>query len=432
MLRRIRKFITSYSFYQNSQYWDQDKIGAYQDEKLRNLICHAGRNVSYYRNLFKQINFDYENFRGRADLKRIPLLDKETIRTRQKELIADNAGQFGIVWESTSGSTGTPLHIIVDQDTQMNKLAALLRSYQWAGYSLRMRTFSLQSYYINNADYEFKPIINVLRFDSNKLKKESAIEVAEEVNRRKPKFFMGFPFDLLLFSRFAEEAGIKIDSPKSMVTYGETLSNEKRTALESAYSCEVFDYYCHHEAVVMIAECEHHQRHLVDDFAYHELVDENGEDAWGAGKGELVGTGYYNYAMPLIRYRTRDDIELGDQSESCVCGRAFPIIDKIHGKQCDYIETPDGRFLGAVMSHSIDRGKGVVMSQCIQDAIDHIDVNLVVDSSYNQGSQSALEEDLRKRLGQEMKINFYIVSQLEKRSGGKTPFILSKIGHQYS
>jgi hypothetical protein len=72
------------------------------------------------------------------------------------------------------------------------------------------------------------------------------------------------------------------------------------------------------------------------------------------------------------------------------------------------------------------------MSQCIQDAIDHIDVNLVVDETYTTESERHLERDLRKRLGDTMKIDFRIVPQLEKRPGGKTPFILSKIGHKYT
>ncbi len=431
MLSIAAKYLKSYLFYQKSQRWSRDRIEAHQDEMLKRLIRHAGKQVPYYRRLFRSVGFDPESFRGREDLTRIPLLDKETVRTRRDELIADNARSYGITWESTSGSTGTPLHLIVDRGAQAAKLAALLRSYQWAGYSLRKKTFSLQSYYIENADFEYKPVFNVLRFDSNKLKKDSALKVIAEVNRIKPKFFMGFPFDLLMFSRFALDEGIEIALPDAVVTYGETLSEHKREALKRAYKCGIFDFYSNHEANVMIAECEHHRLHLIDDFALHEVIEANSDNLANNGRGELIGTGLYNYAMPLIRYRTRDDIVLSDDGARCPCGRNFPVVEQIIGKQCDYIETPDGRLLGAVMSHSIDNGRGVVMSQCIQDALDHIDVNLVVDNQYNENSQQAIERDLRKRLGREMRIDFHIVPHLVKRDGGKTPFILSKIGRTY-
>jgi len=431
MLNLIPNLVKRYLFYRHSQNWSQERLEAYRDEMLGRLIRHAARHVPYYRNLFKEIGFDPDQFKGRMDMHKIPLLDKETVRTRREELIADNADKFGIVWESTSGSTGTPLHIIVDRAARSNKLVALIRSYQWAGYALGKKTFSMQSYYLKDDDFEYKKLFRVLRFDSNRFRKDSAIKVIEQINKFRPRFFMGFPFDLLMLSRFAAEAGLSISRPDSMVTYGETLSEHKRKSLEGAYGCRVFDYYSQHECTSMIAECEHHSLHLIDDFACHEVVDEGGKDASEEGFGELIGTGLYNYAMPLIRYRTRDDIVLDRENETCQCGRSFTVVKEIIGKQCDYIETPDGRLLGAVMSHAIDNAKGVVVSQCIQDALNHVCINLVIDNTYNEESEKALERDLRKRLGDEMEIDFCIVPELEKRPGGKTPFILSKIGHQY-
>lgn len=427
---KIAELINSYLFYKRSQNWNREQMEAYQNQKLQRLISHAAQHVPYYRNLFRKIGFNPSDFRGREDMRKIPLLDKETLRTRQTEFIAENAEQFGIHWESTSGSTGTPLHFAIDTSTQINKLTALLRSYHWAGYTFGKRTFSLQSYYIKNADYEFKRLFNVLRFDSNRLKKESALKVIHLINQFKPKFFMGFPFDLVMLSRFAEEEGIPIFHPDSMVTYGETLSQRKREIFETAYRCRVFDYYSQHECAVMISECENHRKHFIEDFVYHEVVDEDGNPL-NEGMGELVGTSLYNYAMPFIRYRTRDAVIINREKPPCQCGRPFDYVQEIIGKQCDYIETPDGRFLGAVMSHSIDNARGVIVSQCVQEALNNITVHLVVDSTYDHESQVALEAGLRKRLGDDIHIDFRIVSQLEKSRSGKTPFILSRIGHEY-
>ena len=418
------KVLKRFRFYKRSQFWTKAQIEKYQDEQLIKLIQHAGRHVPFYRKLFKEISFNIEKFRGREDMHKIPTLDKEIVRTCQKEFIADNAGKFGITWDSTSGSTGTPLHFILDDAVQANKIAALLRSYSWAGYKLGKKTFSLQSYYFQEHDFKFNRFYNILRFDSNKLKKESALKVIKEINRLKPKFFMGFPFDILMLSSFAEDEGLEINSPQSIVTYGETLSQKKREFLEKAYNCKVFDFYSLHECAAMISECEHGNLHLIEDFAYHETLEEN-------GVRRLIGTNLYNYAMPLIRYETKDNISLSEKQETCSCGRHFQIVKKIIGKQCDYIETPDGRFLGSVMSHSIDNAKGVVCSQCLQNVLDQIDINIVVDETYNEDSRIALEKGLRKRLGNKIKLIFKIVPQLGKSRSGKTPFIISKIGNKY-
>ncbi len=368
------KVLKRYRFYKRSQFRTKAQIEFYQDEQLKKLICHAGKNVPYYRKLFKEIGFNINEFRGHKDMYKIPTLDKEIVRTCKKEFLADNAEKFGITWDSTSGSTGTPLHFVLDNEVQANKIAALLRSYKWAGYKLGKKTFSLQSYYFQDHDYKYNRFYNILRCDSNKIKKSSAIKAIKEINRFKPEFFMGFPFDILMLSRFAEEEEIEIHSPRSIVTYGETLSRKKRGFLEKAYNCKVFDFFSLHECAAMISECEHGNLHLIEDFAFHEVLKE----------GKLVGTSFYNYAMPLIRYEIGDNIVLDDVSEKCECGRNFRMVKEIIGKQCDYIETPDGRFLGSVMSHSIDNAKGVICSQCIQNAIERIDINLVVDDSFDE------------------------------------------------
>ncbi|MBC8385841.1 MAG: phenylacetate--CoA ligase family protein [Candidatus Cloacimonetes bacterium] len=420
-----------YSFYLKSQYWTKEKLQYYQDKMLKKLIRHAGEHVPYYRKLFKEIGLDISSFQGRNDLFKIPILEKEAVRTRKDEFIADKAGKYGITRDSTSGSTGTPLHFILDNSVQANKIAALLRSYKWAGYSFGNKTFSVQSYYFKDHDFQYNKFYNILRFDSNRLRKVSALKVIKEINRFQPKFMMGFPFDILMISKFAGEERIKIHSPQAIVTYGETLSAAKRESLETAYKCKVYNFFSLHECTAMISECEHRNLHFMEDFAFHEIVDEKGNDSSKREFGELVGTSFYNYAMPLIRYKIGDIVQTEKSSKTCECKREFRVIKEISGKQCDFIQTPDGRFLGSVMSHSIDNANGVACSQIIQKSLEQIEVKLVIDKTFNKNSQIELEKGLRKRLGDRIKLEFHKVSQLEKKKSGKTPFIISRIGNKF-
>lgn len=416
-----------YNFYRKSQFRTREQIENFQDEKLKQLILHAGTYVPYYRELFKKIGLNIDKFRGRIDMKKIPYLDKQTVRTNIDELKADNSAKYGVTWDSTSGSTGTPLHFILDNSVQANKIAALLRSFFWANYKIGKRTLSVQSYYFPDSDYKFNPFYNILRFDSNRLSADSALQLVGEINRKKPKFFMGFPFDLVMIAKFAQEVGREIHSPDSIVTYGETLSDEKRKLLERSYRCKVFDFFSMHECSAMISECEHGNLHLIEDFAFHEITEGGSKD----GNGTLIGTSFYNYSMPLIRYKIGDTIIPDASDNACKCGRNFRTIKKILGKQCDHIETPDGRILGAVMSHSIDNAKGVICSQLIQKSINEIEVKIVTDNSYDSKSQQNLEKGLRKRVGKKIGLNFKQVSELEKSQSGKTPFIISGIGNKY-
>ena len=419
VLRQLR-------FYRNSQYRSRKWLRSYQNEQLIRLVHYATQYVPYYRNLFKEIGLDAASFRGIEDMHLVPLLDKETVRTRKEEFLSERAKRYGITWDSTSGSTGTPLHFAHSDAVQANKIAALLRSFGWAGYRPGMRTLSVQSYYFDDRDFSYNPLYNVIRFDSNRLRRYSAIMLATYIQHKPPRFIIGFPFDILMIGTYAHEAGLDMPSPRAIITYGEKLSQSRREKLEALYRCKVFDFHSMHECSAMISQCEQGSLHLVEDFAFMEVVDEYGNPAT---EGSLVGTSYYNYSMPLIRYNTRDLVTLSEGP--CPCGRPFRKVEEIHGKACDHIVTPDGRILGAVMSHSVDRAKGVIVSQCVQDAPDHITVRLVVDTDYDEASQTALEDGLRKRLGNEMRIDYEIVDELEKTQGGKTPFIKSIIGNQF-
>ena len=126
------KVFIRYFFYKNSQYWRKQKIEKFQDKQLIKLIKHASKNVPYYRQLFAEIKLNVDKFKGREDLHKIPILEKETIRKNKELFIADNAKKYGITWDSTSGSTGTPLHFVLSDAVQANKIAALLRSFNWA------------------------------------------------------------------------------------------------------------------------------------------------------------------------------------------------------------------------------------------------------------------------------------------------------------
>ncbi|MDD3050029.1 MAG: hypothetical protein PHR06_02675 [Candidatus Cloacimonetes bacterium] len=412
-------------FYRRNQFRTGKNIKDFQRMNLEKLINYTSIHVPYYKRIFSEVGLSHGSF-NINDFSRLPLLDKEIVRRNADELLSNCADKYGITKDSTSGSTGTPLHFILSDDVQANKIAALLRSFSWAGYHPGMRTLSVQSYYFPDVAFKFNPFYNVLRFDSNHLNKESCLELVKKINELKPKIFIGFPFDMVMIGKFAEEAKLFINSPRAIITYGETLSDEKRLFLERCFRTRVFNFHSMHECSAMISQCEKGSLHLIEDFAYMEILDDKGKPS---KEGNLVGTSFYNYSMPLIRYQVKDRVELSETR--CSCGRYFRVVKKILGKQCDYIETPDGRFLGAVMSHSIDNAKGVVVSQCIQERIDKITVNLVVDHNYNRESEKALEMGLRKRLGQDIKLEFRIVTQLEKSKSGKTPFIISRIGNEF-
>jgi phenylacetate-CoA ligase len=416
-------------FLLRSQRWDAEKTGRYADHRLRLLVRHAARHVPYYRELFRSIGLDPEGFRGRCDLHRIPFLEKDVLRTRADELVADNAERFQPIWHHTSGSTGTPVRFMVDRGVRIHDAAATLRAYLWAGFFPGRKVFSLKFYMLGWA-YRYSMAGRALNADTMQLGPETANDLWRELNRLKPGFFHGYPFALVTLAMLGRKAGTARHNPHTILSVAESLPPSVRRRLSELYGgARVFDIYSMTENCVMITECSAGTRHVLDDYAWHELVDADG-NPMDAGRGELVGTGYYNYAMPLIRYRTRDWAHWATDRGPCPCGRPSRSIGAIEGRKEDMVQTPDGRVIN-LFEDPFNLTRGVLAGQYIQDAPDHMTVNILPAPDFDPDSLKDMERDLVERVGEKMRITCRVVDELERRPGdsGKIPFVISRIGN---
>ncbi len=416
-------------FLLRSQRWNAETMGRYADRRLRLLVRHAARHVPYYRDLFRRTGLDPAAFRGRRDLHRIPLLEKDVLRTRADELIADNAARFKPIWHHTSGSTGTPVRFMVDRGGRVHDAAATLRAYLWAGFVPGRKVFSLK-FFMRGWAYRYSMAGRALNADTMQLGPETADALWGELNRLKPGFFHGYPFALVTLAVLGSKAGMVRHHPHTILSVAESLPPAVRRRLSELYGgARVFDIYSMTENCVMIAECSAGTRHVLDDYAWHELVDENG-DPVDSGRGEIVGTGYYNYAMPLIRYRTRDWAHWAREQGSCPCGRSLRAVGAIEGRKEDMVQTPDGRIIN-LFEDPFNVTRGVVAGQYIQDAPDHMTVNILPAPDFDPRSLESMERDLVMRVGEGMRITCKVVEALERRPGdsGKIPFVISRIGN---
>lgn len=428
LLRMLHRL---FFFHLGSQKWDRARLEAYQDRKLRDLINHAGKNVPYYRSLFEKVGLNPETFKGREDMRKIPILDKETFRTRTREFMADNAASFKPYWFQTSGSTGTRLKYVLDAESRAHDGAVALRSYAWAGFYPGMKLFSVKDH-LKKWEYKYSMLGRVLNFDMNCINQASAVDIWHKINRLKPDFFRSYPFTLMMLHRYGVKAGIRMHRPKKIITTGESMPAMLRKRLESCYQAEVFDYYGMSENTSMITECKLHTYHVIEDYAFHEFLDPAGKPV-SQGRSEIVATSFYNYAMPLIRYHTRDFAWLYPATRVCGCGCHFRGVEKIEGRKEDYIETPDGIRLNLIET-PLYKGRGIMIGQYVQDTPDHMYVNIVPGPDFEPDSLAAVEKDLRRLLGHRMAIDFHIVEELEHRGGktsAKVPFIYSKIGKSF-
>ena len=63
-----------------SQWLSPEELESLQFKKLKELLIHAGKNVEFYRQKFKEYNFDPNEIKSINDLKVLPVITKDDIR----------------------------------------------------------------------------------------------------------------------------------------------------------------------------------------------------------------------------------------------------------------------------------------------------------------------------------------------------------------
>jgi phenylacetate-CoA ligase len=326
-------------------------------------------------------------------------------------------------WRQTTGSTGTPLKLLIDRGGHVNKYAATLRAYQWAGYRPGKRALLLAEPDGLNRDFGYRLLSNSVFFDSRKVNMENVQRFYPLLKRFRPNYYIGYGRAFLHLYKLMNELKLEIPSPVSIVHYGENLMGNDRQKLEAVYRTKVFDFYSHREDIVMAADPEPGKKYLMEDFFYPEIIDHSGQ-VIEEGTGELIGTGFYNYAMPLIRYKTSDILTIRPHSDS---GRhQFKQVEKILGRMNDKIITPGGREF-YFMGHPLFDIPGLVAAQYIQHEIDRISIKIMTDDDFNMDSVTRLKKNFADYVDDQMVIDVEIVDKFEEQGSGKRPVIISRL-----
>ena len=99
-----------------SQWWDTAAIRTWQVAQLRKLLVHASESVPYYQALFRHHGFDPARFESLEQLEALPVLTRDTVRTRAQDLLSRRYTPRQLLEGHTSGTTGTPLTVHYDAD----------------------------------------------------------------------------------------------------------------------------------------------------------------------------------------------------------------------------------------------------------------------------------------------------------------------------
>ncbi|HEX9395336.1 MAG TPA: phenylacetate--CoA ligase family protein [Burkholderiales bacterium] len=418
-LREGRAFAAAAAEISGSQWWSADELFDFQMLQLRALLQTAGRDVPWYRERFRALGLNPASLALPRDLAKLPLLDKREVRAAGAELIS-TARRGPLFSGSTSGTTGSPLHLHQDLAAIARENAFIWRQLEWAGLHRGARRAWLRGDMIVPATQREPPYWrmdradNMLMLSSYHLSAASVPAYLAALERFDPVLIQAYPSSIGFLAAWMRDAGRRYRAPalRGIVTSSETLTAEARREIAAAFGCRVYDWYGQFERVAAIGTCEQGRLHLLTDYSYVELLPA------GEGLFELVGTGFGNLAQPLIRYRCGDLVRLAPPGERCACGRAFPLVEQVLGRVDDAVKLPDGRSVGR-LDHIFKGVNGILEAQLRQDRLDAVEILVVPAPDFNARERDTVLANARERLGEEVAIELRCVERIARGAQGK-------------
>jgi phenylacetate-CoA ligase len=425
MYRRLfysKTFLYWSAFLRESEFWDREKLEAFQIEELRRLLMHAADHVPYYRCLFSDYGFKPQTVQNMEDLRRLPYLPKETLRDRGNDFVADNIPKENLIKKRTSGSTGVPVIIYMTREGEEKYLAFFIDLMSRVGYENRKKTIDFHWRRMESDeryDVDFMNSGKRITLSAKKCTDEWMRKYYEMIKEYRPQFIFGSRSVLLQLALFMRERELPpFEGVRITLSRAETMLPWQKRIIEEAFGSRVFSIYGMFEGVLFGGGCEHHdQFHMYPQYGITEFIDIDGNNH------EIVGTGFRNYGMPLIRYRT-GDLGVEGHGRCKLCNRNYQLIESIEGRMDEFLLTNEGGLLFASLSN-IDSAmfENVKHYQLYQDEPGMAYLKVVKMDSYTDADTLLLEREMEKRFNTPetgMRIKIVFVDEIEKASSGKT------------
>jgi len=271
---RLHGYWVYKNFLSRSQFWPVERREQYVTEHLRKTLIRAGEGSAFYREQFREAGFNPRtDFHSPEDLTRLPLLTKAQVRKHFNEMV-DLRFKQGSVISHTSGSTGEPLPMWLNEFFMAFDNACLFRHWSWAGYTFGAPMAALRTYVPSQATeplWRHDKLKNTLYFSAYHLSPANCSEYVDRLLEFRPKFIKAYPSSIAVFAEFAYAYRDKFDFLCGIFTASETLLASERDRIERTFGKKLFNWYGMTEPAVIITECEQHEG--MENAAQQALVD---------------------------------------------------------------------------------------------------------------------------------------------------------------
>jgi phenylacetate-CoA ligase len=356
---RGRPTVPLLEYLEQTSMWSASQLRDLQTGLLRRLARHAYHHTAYYRSLLDDADLRPEDITSPADLAKLPLLDRATLRATMLERSA-NVPPVAVIRKVTSGSSGQPVEVLYNEESRHWRDAIRMRGYGWGGYRMGERTLHYWGFVPQSGGNWWKRTkVNVDRafkrdlfIDCTPRGEDALLDAVQQIRAFKPKAMITYASGAGALARFINDRGLRDWDDIPVLTGAEGLLPHDRQEIVRAFG-DAFDTYGCREVMLMASECpKHHGMHTSMENLIVEIVirEPNGtvRAARPGETGEVVITDLHNLACPMIRY-VNGDLAVAGDDEQCPCGRGLSRIREIQGRVTETMYDGQGNAVGGLV-----------------------------------------------------------------------------------
>ncbi len=250
----------------------------------------------------------------------------------------------------------------------------------------------------------------------------------EWLARRRPAYLLTLPSNALGIAYAVTPTQGRTLGIEAVIMVGETVPDAARELVAERLGARVVAIYASQEVGHIASQCEaatHY--HVAAENVLVEIVGDEGRDVAPGGRGRVIVTGLYNYAMPFIRYDIGDVAVAG--TKPCACGRTLPVIERIVGRTRHMFMFRDGTRLWPRSFHVLPMQAFVPFRryQLVQLDYETIEFRYEPDGSGREPDLAALTAYARQAIHPSVTMRLVAVERLAVGPSGKLEEFVSTL-----
>lgn len=369
---------------------DAADLERFQQGRLREIVRYAYENVEVYNRRWRQAGIRPDDIETLASLKKLPLTTKEDLRRASRdEILSKEFKPEDCHVLTSSGSTGTPIRVYVDEDKTLIDMALSLPKYMaglppvTAGSVIRdflLRRHVRYMSIVVKKEYLYHEVFWTMKHTVVDSLDTPDVHI-RAINTKRPAYLYSYPSVIRNICIRAREKRITLHQPQLVMVCGEVVDAPLRDLARRTFGTDLVNVYGSTELGHIASECPSHEGlHVFSCKVIMELLDEAGRDVPVGQTGRVVVTDLFSRATPIIRYSGLGDYAVRGQGQ-CPCGRPLPLLARVEGRVVDTVVLPDGQVVHPYsLTLALEDVPYLSKFQIRQERPDHLRVLLVKDN----------------------------------------------------